>query len=510
MSLTDSRVGLPPGTAIPARRIYQRFRGPIERFLHLEAATGLVLIGSALFALGWANSPWHESYEELWETSFKIGFGPWTMEESLEFWINDFLMTVFFLVAGLEIKREIVEGALSNMRRAALPMAGALGGMVVPALLFYVFNHTGPSASGWAIPMATDIAFAIGITIMLGDRIPGTIRILLLALAIVDDLGGILVIAFFYSKGFDINGLFLAAAGVALLFAMRRAGVRPGKIFVIPTIVVWAGCHEMGIHPTIAGVIVGLSAPVKPWINRQQFLAIVHESIDDFAKRSAQDQVDEHELLAPLHTLSVAEREVVSPITQGVHNLHPLVSFLIIPLFALANSGVAFSSVDFSAEGATSTFIGIILGLGIGKPLGILLFCWLAVKAGLCVLPADVSWKDMLFLGTVAGIGFTMCIFIGDLAFESNPGLLGTTKLAVLLATALAAIGAFVIGTQVLGVKENTVSAGVAESSNKIWLGEGGLEALIAAKEKEQAQAQPQGDQPPAAESAADPSAGEP
>jgi NhaA family Na+:H+ antiporter len=462
---------LPPGVWLPARRVAQAMARPIERFLGIEAASGIVLLVAAAVALAWANSPWSHSYESLWETPIRIGIGEWAMEESLHFWINDFLMTVFFLLAGLEIKREMVQGALSNARRAALPIAAAIGGMVVPAALYAVFNATGPGSSGWGVPMATDIAFAVGVLMLLGKRVPAALRVLLLAFAIVDDVGAILVIALFYSSGFALEGLALAGAGVLVLLVYRRVGVRPGAVFILPLLLLWAGLFQAGIHPTIAGVILGLSVPVRPWVGPEGFVKAAQGALADFQERVTAGEPDE-ELIEPLNRIAAAQREAVSPAFRGEILLHPWVAYGVMPLFALANAGVNLGGLRFGDAGAATVLAGVTLGLVIGKPVGVLLASWISVRLGFCVLPRGVNWGGMLVVGISGGIGFTMAIFVSELAFDTM-ALLAIAKLGVLVATAVAGAAALVLGRvllpreQPLDVASITDSA--AESSTALW-----------------------------------------
>lgn len=462
---------LPPGAWLPARRFAQAMVRPVERFLAIEASSGLVLLVAAAVALIWANSPWGHAYDSLWHTPIRIGIGGWTMEESLHFWINDFLMTVFFLLAGLEIKREMVQGALSNRRRAALPIAAATGGMVVPAALYAALNATGPGSGGWGVPMATDIAFAVGVLMLLGKRVPAALRVLLLAFAIVDDIGAILVIAMFYSSGLALSGLAVAASGIVVLVLYARLGVRPGIVLVVPLLLVWGGLFHAGIHPTIAGVILGLAVPVHPWVGGRGFIEVAQGALADFETRVEADDPDE-ELVEPLNRIAAAQREAVSPAFRGEILLHPWVAYGVMPLFALANAGVNIGGLDFGEAGAAAVFVGASVGLLVGKPTGVLLASWLSVRAGLCVLPRGVSWGGMFVVGAAGGIGFTMAIFISELAFTDS-SLLAMSKLGVLAATVLAGGTALVAGRALLPREQPTdvarITDSAAESSTALW-----------------------------------------
>jgi NhaA family Na+:H+ antiporter len=411
----------PPEASLPVRRMAQRIAAPVERFLHTETGSGLLLLAAAAVALVWANSPWTDSYADLWHTPIAIGVGDWSMTESLHFWINDGLMTFFFMVAGLEIKRELAEGELSDLRRASLPVAAAVGGMLVPAVIYIAFNTNEATRGGWGVPMATDIAFAVGILSLLGSRVPAAMRILLLAVAIIDDVGAILVIAIFYSSGLSLTGLAIVGAGIVLLFIIQRIGVRPGAMYLVPMFIMWAGLHQAGIHPTIAGVIVGLGTPVRPWLSRQEFIDIAEKSLMDFQQSTM--AAGGEDMIQPLKRLSVAGREAVSPVTRLASGYHPWVAYVVMPLFALANAGVNVSGLDFGIDHATPVMVGIAAG--------------------------GVTWSGIAIIGTVAGIGFTMAIFIAELAFPGSPHL-GLAKLAILIATAIAGVGGLLLGRWLL------------------------------------------------------------
>ncbi len=471
---SPSNAPLPPDAWLPARRLAQSVWGPVERFLHVEAAGGIVLLVTAAIALTWANSPWYHSYEVLWETPVSLAIGNRPIEFSLHFFINDVLMTIFFLLVGLEIKREIVEGALSNMQRAALPIAGALGGMLVPAAIYLALNPSGPAREGWGVPMATDIAFAVGVLTLLGKRVPATLRVLLLAVAIIDDIGAILVIAIFYSSGFNVFGLMLALTGAILLFLLPKLGVRPSLLYVPPIAIVWIGMYEAGVHPTIAGVIAGLIFPAKSWFGKEGFLRASHEALDEFQSRIAGKHTD-RDLLAPLAKISQARREALSPAFRVETWLHPWVAYGIMPLFAFANAGVHLGGLGFDTPGFTPVMAGIVIGLVVGKPLGVLLGSWLVIRLRFASLPDGINWGGLFVVGAVAGIGFTMAIFIGELAF-SDPRLLGVGKLGVLLATALAATVSLLAGRFLLTTEQPEsiahVSATEIESTTEYWTAE--------------------------------------
>jgi len=469
---------IPPEAGLPALRVAQAMRRPIERFLHIEAASGILLIIAAAAALIWANSPWANSYDSLWHTPLRIGIGEWTMEESLHFWINDLLMALFFLVAGLEIKREMVHGALSDIQRAALPLAVAIGGMLVPAAIYASLNWGGPGASGWGVPMATDIAFAVGVLTILGRRVPPALRVLLLAFAVIDDLGAILVIAVFYSSSIAVDGLMLAAGGIFLVWLFGRMGVRPGAPLILPFMIIWAGLYRAGIHPSIEGVIVGLMIPARAWYGTTGFIRTTRKALVEFEEKAEAGETGA-ELIEPLEEIALASREAVAPVVRLEHQLHSWVAYGIMPLFALANAGVSLGGIDFSEPGTFAVMSGVALGLLVGKPLGVILFAWIAVRLRLCVLPQGVTWGGMTIVGMAAAIGFTMAIFIAELAY-GDPNLLSVAKIGVLVATAVAATLALVLGRIILPAQPDSVAEvgeGSVESTSEFWTMDGAAAA---------------------------------
>jgi NhaA family Na+:H+ antiporter len=417
---------------------------PLERFLHVEAASGVLLLAAAVVALAWANSPWSESYEHLWHTPVTIGFGRFVSTQSLHFWINEGLMTVFFFVVGLEIRRELHSGELSDAKRAALPVAAAAGGMLAPALIYLSLNRTPELRHGWGVPTATDIAFAVGVLALLGKLVPAALRVLLLALAIIDDIGAIVVIALFYSSGIATEGLLVAALGVLLVLAFQRFGVRSAPAYVLPGSVMWLGALWAGVHPAIAGVALGLLTPVRPWFGREGFLSATHEAMGEFRERTQEDP-NHHDALQPLRRIQEAQREALPPVVRLQALLHPWVAYAIMPLFALANAGVNIRGLALGEHGAMTILAGVALGLVLGKPLGIVLISFITVKLGVCALPRGVSWRGILVVGCVAGIGFTMAIFIAGLAFSEAPQL-AVAKFAVLVASTCAAVAGLIAG----------------------------------------------------------------
>lgn len=457
----------PPEAWEPLLRLARLARRPLDRFLQIQAASGILLLVAAAVALILANSPWADWYRALWQTQVGVRAGSFVFERSLEWVVNDILMAVFFFVVGLEIRREVHHGELSELRRAALPAAAALGGMVAPALLYVAFARGPATGNGWGIPMATDIAFAVGILALLGDRVPAALRVLLLALAVIDDLGAILVIAFFYSSGVAPVGFAVAGLGLVLVFAMQRLGIRNKLAYVPAATVTWAGIYAAGVHPTIAGVIVGVITPVRAWLGPDGFVRGVERELAALSDPGAA-KLSSHALAETLRQVDLARREAMSPAESLIETLHPWVAFGIMPIFAFANAGVTVgSSAGGPAESAV--MVGVIVGLVVGKPLGIVLVSLAALKSRLAVLPAGITLRHLLVLGVVAGVGFTMSIFISQLAFEEP--LLGAAKLGVLIASCAAGVLALGLGRALLSVQAPApgvaVSADEAEASTE-------------------------------------------
>jgi NhaA family Na+:H+ antiporter len=403
---------------------------------------------AAVAALIWANSPWRSSYIDLWHIPIGLRFGSFTFERDLHFWINDGLMTVFFFVVGLEIRREMHSGELSDLRRAALPVAAAVGGMLLPAVIFLALNGGRESATGWAVPMATDIAFAVGALALLGRRVMPALRILLLALAVIDDVGAIIVIAMFYSTTLSGLGFLVFGLGILSIFSLQILGLRSPWSYVIPGLVVWSGAYLSGIHPTLAGVVLGFMTPVTAWYGADKFIDQAESRVRSLREKGLRD---DRTLLQHLDSLRTANREAVAPVERLQHALHGWVAFGIMPLFAFANAGVPLGQISFEGDGLR-VFLGVALGLMIGKPIGILGLSWLAVRWRAAGLPSAVQWPQITVVGMVAGIGFTMALFIAGLAFPPGP-LLETAKLAILCGSALAGVVALVAGYRILPIQ---------------------------------------------------------
>jgi NhaA family Na+:H+ antiporter len=410
----------------------QRLVRPFVRFLHIESASGLVLLACTAVALLLANSRWAEAYDEFWHTHLAIAIGTWELDESLAHWVNDALMTIFFFVVGLEIKRELVDGELREPKKAALPIMAALGGMIAPAAIYLSFLYGEEGESGWGIPMATDIAFVVGFLALLGKRAPLGLKILLLALAIADDIGAVLVIALFYSTDIALLPLGLAAIGFALVFFCNRIGVRTVTVYVIIGAGIWLGFFYSGVHPTVAGVMLGLMTPGSAWLGQTALREVIADAIDRLD--GVQDRPHRPERTKVVGELATTAQETVSPLERLETALHPWVAFAIMPLFALANAGVPIETSAFGQPIALAVAAGLILG----KPLGIVTFSWLAVRAGWASLPGGVNWLVMVGAGCLAGIGFTMSLFIAALALDGE--LLDAGKIGILAGSAASAI----------------------------------------------------------------------
>lgn len=394
---------------------------PLADFLHTEAAGGVVVVLAAVVAMIWANTPWSDSYESLWTRELGVRFATFVFEMDLRHWVNDGLMTIFFLVVGLEIKRELVEGELSDRRKAIAPVAGAIGGMVLPALFFLAWTLSTPEASGWGIPMATDIALAVGLLSLGGSRIPAGAKLFLLALAIVDDIGAILVIALFYRKGGNPALLLasLAIAGCAVV--VRRWGVRSYAVYVALGVGLWWTFHESGVHATLAGAIMGLLTPVRP-----------HQTDDVI---DVAELMDVSTLEHAAATMQIA-RSSVSVVEWLEHKLHPWTSFAVVPIFALANAGVGVSASSLGDAFQAPIMWGVMSGLVIGKPLGIVFATWLVVRSKIGSLPSDTNWRTLLPAALVGGVGFTVSLLISELAV--NGPAVEQAKIGVILGSLVA------------------------------------------------------------------------
>jgi NhaA family Na+:H+ antiporter len=440
MAATATIVPPPPPTPI------ERVLSPFARFARTESAGGIVLIAATLVAIAWANSPWGAAYEHLWETTVTVGAGRYALSYPLHYWINDGLMAVFFFLVGLEIKREFLVGELASLKRAALPIAAAFGGMVVPAALYAALNAGHPGEPGWGIPMATDIAFALGVLALLGPRIPLSLKVFLAALAIVDDLGAVLVIAVFYTDAIHWGALGLAAVLLLGLAAANRMQVRAPLVYVLVGMVVWVAFLKSGVHATVAGVLLAMTIPARTRIDTAEFLSRGRRILDAFdaAGEEGESVLTNRGQQGAIHEMERSCEAAQSPLQRIEHALHRWVAFVIIPLFALANAGVHLGGNLGAAFGDRVT-LGIILGLVVGKPVGITLFAWLSVRTGLAALPAGTSWRAIRGVSLLGGIGFTMSLFIAGLAFPGMPGLNEDAKIGIFVASLVAGVAGFAV-----------------------------------------------------------------
>lgn len=404
------------------------------RFFHFEAAGGIVMLVAAAAALVWANSPWQDSYHALLDSHARVEIGSLlVLDEPLEGWINDALMVVFFFVVGLEIKRELVVGELRRPGAVALPVIAAVGGMAVPAVIYAVLNSGGEGSAGWAIPMATDIAFAVGVVSLVGRRVPSSLKVFLLTLAIVDDIGAIAVIAIFYTSAISVGWLAVSGGILLLLAVMRMMRVWYTPVYLIVGLMLWWALFESGVHATIAGVIMGMLAPARPLVGVSK--------LDDMASRWFEGRS-----LSPptARRASFEVRERVAVADRLADLLHPWTSFVVVPVFALANAGVELSGDELGAALRSPVTIGVVLGLVIGKLIGVSSFSWLAVRLGVCSLPSDATWRQVIGIGGLAGIGFTVSLFITNLAFVSQD-ITDQAKVGILAASTVAALVGAVI-----------------------------------------------------------------
>lgn len=432
---------------------------PFQEFVKTESFSGILLISFMLVALIWANSPWSASYESLWQTKINVSVGSFKIDKPLLLWINDGLMAVFFFVVGLEIKRELLVGELSSLRQALFPIAAALGGMLVPAAFYLILNANGSGEGGWGIPMATDIAFALGILALLGKRAPLPLKIFLTAVAIVDDIGAVLVIALFYTDKIVWASLGAAAIIFILLMILSRMGVRKPLPYALLGIALWVAFLKSGVHATIAGVLLAMTIPASTAIDRKGFLDRARQYLDQFEKEGIKDgnNFTTKKQRALLQGIEDSAQGVEAPLQRLEHALHPWVAFFIMPIFALANAGVDLRT-DIIAALVNPITLGIILGLVVGKQIGITFMAWLVTRMGLSRKINGVTWRQIYGASMLAGIGFTMSLFISNLAF-SDPVMLSNAKVGILVASFISAgLGWFVLsrnGTPAPQAKED-------------------------------------------------------
>ena len=409
---------------------------PLQRVLEHEAAGGLVMLVAAVVAIVWANSPWSATYFDLWATPLRIELGELILLDhlSLQTWVNDALMTLFFLLVGVEIKREAVHGDLRDVRSVALPVIAALGGMVVPAVIYALFNSGGAGSDGWGIPMATDIAFAVGVVSLLGKRVPTAAKVFLLTLAVADDIGAIIVIAVFYTSDLALGWLAVALVGLVVIFALRRGDVQSLAPYLAVGAFVWLALLESGVHATLVGVALGLLTPAWPLLSPRRF-PTMSRKLADRIERAYYDRVlTQAEFEENEHTINEIKRLSVystSPLARLERALSPWVAYVVVPVFALANAGVPLTSEALSGLGSNPVTLGVALGLVAGKTIGVFAASVLAVKSGLARLPADTSWRHMIGLAMVAGVGFTVALFVTSISL-TDPASVDAAKVGIL------------------------------------------------------------------------------
>ncbi|MEN8180161.1 MAG: Na+/H+ antiporter NhaA [Pseudomonadota bacterium] len=430
----------------PWEKSFDKILTPFEEFIHRQTTSGLLLMGTAVLALVLANGPLASAYEHFVHTLISLGIGGWTLEMSLHHWINDGLMALFFFVVGLELKREMLVGELAKLRNAALPIAAAIGGMLVPALIYFTINPDGDAALGWGIPMATDIAFAIGALALLASRVPKALITFLVALAIVDDLGAVMVIAVFYTDTIALGPLVAAGGLFALLLLFNLSGIRKTLPYFIVAVLLWYALMQSGVHATLAGILGALSVPAVPKYDPERFSEHVRELMHRFeaSHQPGRSIMTNDELRAVVQTLENGVHSVEAPLQRLEHVWHIPVAYLVIPIFALANAGIP---LEFASLGETLShpvLLGVSLGLVLGKFIGITGFSWLMLKLGVAELPKDTRFTQIAGVSLLAGIGFTMSIFVAQLGFEGREDLLLLAKTGILAASLLAGVAGFI------------------------------------------------------------------
>jgi NhaA family Na+:H+ antiporter len=426
--ITDQQSN-PEATRLP-KEFVDQLTNPFVRFLHIESAGGVILLFFTIAALVLSNSPWADSFEHAWETQVGLQVGSLEFARSLREWINDGLMTLFFFLVALELKRELILGELNKPRMAALSIAAALGGMIVPAAIYLALQSGQPGQHGWGTVMATDTAFVIGCLALLGSRIPQSLRVFMLSLAIVDDIGAILVVAIGYSSDIVWWPLAVAALGLVITRMMSMLGFRGFPLYILVGVLIWLAVDASGIHATVTGVILGLMTPARRWVSEERLYAILGQVIAHPASNESSEETKDRQTL---QMAEIAARETLSPVERLEIALHPWVGFVIMPLFAFANAGLPLGLSDLGSSVTVAVFSGFVLG----KPVGILLFSWLAVRSHIAIRPPELSWRMMAGGGFLAGIGFTMALFIANMAFSES--LIDSAKLGIFLASVFSA-----------------------------------------------------------------------
>ncbi len=429
----------------PWEKAFDSVLSPLEEFIHRQTTSGVLLMSCALIALFLANSPWSGAYYHFLETKFTIGFPGFQLSKSIHHWINDGLMAMFFFVVGLELKREILVGELADAKQAMLPIIAAFGGMIVPVLIYISINPSGDGFNGWGIPMATDIAFALGALALLGKRVPKSLLTFLVALAIVDDLGAVTVIALFYTETLNLSALAGVGFMLMLLIALNLGGIRRPFPYILLGIILWIAMLLSGIHATLAGIFLAFTIPLRPKYNPKRFLHHINEMVEEIKNTFHREPniVKNGELRARVRALGDGVQLVQAPAQVLEHRMHLPSAYIIIPIFSLANAGVPIDSSVFGGTMTHNVTIGIVAGLVLGKLIGIAGFSWLAVKMGLTRLPRDINFKHIIGVGFMGGIGFTMSIFVAELGFAQNQHELVMAKTGILLASLIAGVSGF-------------------------------------------------------------------
>ena len=426
----------------PLERAFDKILTPFEEFIHRQTTSSMLLMGTAAVALIIANGPWAAAYAHIMHAPVGISIGSWSLNMSLHHWINDGLMAMFFFIVGLELKREVLVGELADLRNAALPIGAAIGGMVVPAMVYFLFNPDGEAALGWGIPMATDIAFAIGALALLASRVPKALITFLVALAIVDDLGAVLVIAVFYTDSIALGPLFVAIGLFALMLAFNLVGIRKPLPYFIVSLVFWYAVLLSGVHATLAGVLGALCVPTNPKYEPERFSILVKGLMKRFDKsyQTGEGILVNDDLRAVVQSLENGVQSVQAPLQRLEHAWHMPVAYIVFPIFALANAGIPLEIASMGETLNHQVFIGVSLGLILGKFIGITGVSWLMLKLGLAVLPKDTRFTQIAGVSLLAGIGFTMSIFVAQLGFNGRDDLLLIAKTAILLTSLIAGV----------------------------------------------------------------------
>jgi NhaA family Na+:H+ antiporter len=424
----------------PWEKAFDRVLTPLEEFIHRQTTSGILLMLCAITALFIANSSWNEGYHKLLAASFTVGMEGFQLSKSLHHWVNDGLMAIFFFVVGLELKREILVGELADPKQAILPIVAAVGGMLVPVLIYIGFNPAGHTMDGWGVPMATDIAFALGALALLGNRVPKNLLTFLVAVAIVDDLGAVVVIALFYTETINVLALIIAGVTLLVLISMNLGGIRRSLPYMLVGIVLWIATLQSGIHATLAGIFLAFTIPMRPKYDPERFLLLINQMVERIEQIYRRDDniVSNDELRAQVHALDKGIMLAQAPAQILERTFHLPSAYLVIPIFSLANAGIP---IDWSSIGTIITHpvsLGITAGLVLGKLIGIAGFSWVAVKLGVTSLPEDVNFKHIVGVALMGGIGFTMSIFIAELAFAHHAADLLLAKTGILVASALA------------------------------------------------------------------------